>query len=852
MKKLLAFVLTILLLNQTAAFAQFVFDPETNFQPINPGTNFSPVQPIVTAPPNVPAAPVVTAAPNVPAAPVVTAAPNVTAAPVVTAAPSVPDVPVVTARPNVTDQPEGTLQPVGTALPEEDDGEYVQWNHNHRWSDWEVLEPADGTAMGRRKRACLICGVQTVERFYSEHTLYRDIEDREDDVIKMQKALIDQGYLSGKADGKFGMMTQKAVRDFQRDHGFYQDGIAWEPVQKLLFGENTDDFEPGIGDGGTPDPNIRLEVVTKVVNSPEVNPNFFVPGEVIQLQTTVNNVGSVSLMNVTVETSLPGVSVEPRPWLSFDDSVQFHYNYTVTPEDAAAHRIVLKSQVLYNEHDGIPGSQAAPDVIIPASFHDGIVQITKTPVTSPANGQYYVEGERIAYLIQLDNNTNQALYNVKVQDRLICGSGTLDSILCSGVKVEKNETKYLPFEHYVTSGDVRLGMVSNKASVLAFDIAGLPYSASSATVVVSTSDPEYYGVTYVEPPQPDKAGDWEEIYVDKKTDASGTITLAGGSTTDDTYISVDVYVSSVTPSHAPFEHGGIFTVVEVIEPVETPVPAEPAATVEPTASAVPIVTIEPTVSAEPVVTIEPTLPADPIATVEPTVPAEPAFTVVPTVPAEPVVTVEPTVPAEPIAAVAPSAPEFPAEPQPPVQEEKSSTPSSNKKPSNPLWLTVEGTPVDGMVLRGEYTASKALYQAQRSGEASCEMTLSAGSDAKLGNQIIYIADLENSGVFSSIGTLFNFEADPAQTKVFFGPKNAQESYQVAALMRMNVSDEPFNLTNMTDLTNPAIYKVYQTALSMAAVRLQNVEVAYGDEMLTLVVWDQAHNGQCLVVIARKQ
>ena len=71
-------------------------------------------------------------------------------------------------------------------------------------------------------------------------------------------------------------------------------------------------------------------------------------------------------------------------------------------------------------------------------------------------------------------------------------------------------------------------------------------------------------------------------------------------------------------------------------------------------------------------------------------------------------------------------------------------------------------------------------------------------------------------------------------------------------MRMNVSDEPINLTNMTDLTNPAIYKVYQTALSMASVRLQNVEVAYGDEMLTLVVWDQAHNGQCLVVIARKQ
>lgn len=629
----------------------------------------------------------------------------------------------------------------------------------HNYGEWLVtLEPTDGMA-GERIRTCQTCGLVETEIFYGDETLYPGIESREEDVMQLQQALTDAGYLNSRIDGDYGEVTAAAVRSFQQANGMNDDGIAWPSVQKLLLDEKTDAFEPGIGDGGESNPNIRLEVVTTVVDSPEVNSGFFVPGEVIQLQTTVNNVGSVSVMDVTVETSLPGVSVDPHPWLSFYESVQFNYNYTVTPEDAAARRIVLQSQVLYNEYDGIPGSQAAPDVIIPAGFHDGSVRITKTPVTSPANGQYYVEGERIAYLIQLDNNTNQTLYNVKVQDRLICGSGTFDSILCSGVKVEKNETKYLSFEHTVTSGDIRLGMVSNKASVLAFDSAGLPYTASSATVVVSTGDSEYYGVTYIEPPQPDKDDGSEEIYVDQKLDTSGTIALADGSAADNAYLSAVVSIPSATPSPAPFEYGGVFTPVEGIEPVETPVPA---------------------------------------------------------------------------------------------QKKQSSSLSNNKKQSIPLWLTVEGTPVDGRVLHGEYAASAALYQAQLSGEASCEMTLSADSDAEKGNQIIYIADLENSGIFSAVGSLFDFDADPAQTKVFFGPKNAQESYQIAALMRMNVSDEPFNLTNMTDLTNPAIYKVYQTALSMASVRLQNVEVAYDDDMLTLVVWDQAHNGQCLLIIARKQ
>ncbi|MBR1821307.1 MAG: spore cortex-lytic enzyme [Clostridia bacterium] len=44
------------------------------------------------------------------------------------------------------------------------------------------------------------------------------------DVTKVQKKLIQWGYLSGSADGKFGEKTRKAVESFQRKNGLAVDG----------------------------------------------------------------------------------------------------------------------------------------------------------------------------------------------------------------------------------------------------------------------------------------------------------------------------------------------------------------------------------------------------------------------------------------------------------------------------------------------------------------------------------------------------------------------------------------------------------------------------------------------------
>lgn len=57
-----------------------------------------------------------------------------------------------------------------------------------------------------------------------------------DDVEKLQTALIEQGYLTGSADGRFGSMTEQAVRDAQAALGMTEDGVADNAFQQRLYG----------------------------------------------------------------------------------------------------------------------------------------------------------------------------------------------------------------------------------------------------------------------------------------------------------------------------------------------------------------------------------------------------------------------------------------------------------------------------------------------------------------------------------------------------------------------------------------------------------------------------------------
>lgn len=55
------------------------------------------------------------------------------------------------------------------------------------------------------------------------------------EVVTLQQALAELGYLSGAADGNFGTGTQNAVKQFQEDNDLAADGIAGKMTLELLY-----------------------------------------------------------------------------------------------------------------------------------------------------------------------------------------------------------------------------------------------------------------------------------------------------------------------------------------------------------------------------------------------------------------------------------------------------------------------------------------------------------------------------------------------------------------------------------------------------------------------------------------
>jgi len=60
------------------------------------------------------------------------------------------------------------------------------------------------------------------------------LKSRGDEVKELQKYLNENKYPSGSADGIFGPLTLKAVKDFQKDHNLKPDGIVGPNTRKII------------------------------------------------------------------------------------------------------------------------------------------------------------------------------------------------------------------------------------------------------------------------------------------------------------------------------------------------------------------------------------------------------------------------------------------------------------------------------------------------------------------------------------------------------------------------------------------------------------------------------------------
>ncbi len=91
-----------------------------------------------------------------------------------------------------------------------------------------------------------VAGYETQSLLYSEEAISGDVGtttlsstlrygDRGDDVLTLQNRLIELGYLTGSADGSYGVSTKQAVVAFQKANSLVRDGVTGTKTQAILF-----------------------------------------------------------------------------------------------------------------------------------------------------------------------------------------------------------------------------------------------------------------------------------------------------------------------------------------------------------------------------------------------------------------------------------------------------------------------------------------------------------------------------------------------------------------------------------------------------------------------------------------
>ncbi len=101
----------------------------------------------------------------------------------------------------------------------------------HDFSGWITVKEPTYQEPGIMERTCMKCGY--TERFEIGKRV--NPGSYGDEVKAIQEALERLGYPVGETDGSYGRHTDRAVAQWQKDHGYEADGIVWPGVWNELF-----------------------------------------------------------------------------------------------------------------------------------------------------------------------------------------------------------------------------------------------------------------------------------------------------------------------------------------------------------------------------------------------------------------------------------------------------------------------------------------------------------------------------------------------------------------------------------------------------------------------------------------
>ena len=224
--------------------------------------------------------------------------------------------------------------------------------------------------------------------------------------------------------------------------------------------------DPGKKEDPTDPANGHLSI-TKTTTSSPANGESYALGETITYQITVKNDGNLTIKDIEVADELTG-NTGDKAWkieeLAPGAEETFTASYTVTEKDILAGSVVNEATA-----KGTSPDPEKPDVPVdPGKKEDPTdpaktsLQVVKTTISEPANGETYALGETIEYRITVTNTGNLTVKDVKVLDELTGNIGdkalVVEEPLAPGKKADFNVS------YTVTEKDILAGSVVNEAT----------------------------------------------------------------------------------------------------------------------------------------------------------------------------------------------------------------------------------------------------------------------------------------------------------------------------------------------------------------------------------------------------
>ncbi len=165
------------------------------------------------------------------------------------------------------------------------------------------------------------------------------------------------------------------------------------------------------------------------------------------------------------------------------------------------------------------------------------------------------------------------------------------------------------------------------------------------------------------------------------------------------------------------------------------------------------------------------------------------------------------------------------------------------------WLlNIPAVSFDAKIRRSAYDNAFDLYEAQLNGETCKEGRIALNSTEGSLNDILYIYD--GSEIITSITKAIE-DGEFGEQEIVFGLEGYTGTYAVSSVLFLSPSDEPYAMCNMTDLTQEQQFESYRDYVTEHAVKNYDVLLEYGDQILTVIFWNEDSEAEWLTVVAKE-